>query len=120
MGEGEMISLRGYVVVLICGLVIATYIWLRVFSRRLRAEYAFFWSLFAIVVLVFSAWRGGIDTIASWLGIAYGPALLILFSVAFSIGYLIHLSEKISILRDQNKRLAQEIALLCGEIRKRG
>ncbi len=39
-------------------------------SRRLRERYALLWLLTAVVLLVLSVWRGGLNTIAGWVGVA--------------------------------------------------
>ena len=38
-------------------------------SRRLRERYALLWLATGIVLLVLSAWRGGLNTIAGWVGV---------------------------------------------------
>ena len=37
-------------------------------SRRLRERYALLWVATGIVLVVLSAWRGGLNTIAGWPG----------------------------------------------------
>ena len=50
-------------------------------GRRLKERYALLWLATGLVLLVLSAWRGGLNTIAGWLGVAtYPPAIL--FAVA--------------------------------------
>ena len=45
--------------------------------RRLRERYALLWLLTGIVLTALSAWRGGLNTIARWLGVrGYPPAVL--------------------------------------------
>ncbi len=106
-----MISSRGYIFVAVCGLLLALFIIRKILKRQIREEYAIFWGIFSVVILLFSLWRGGIDILANWLGISYAPALLILFGLIFNIIYLIHLSEVVSKLRAKNNRLTQEFAL---------
>ena len=38
-------------------------------SRRLRERYALLWLATGLVLLVLSAWRGGLNTIAGWVGV---------------------------------------------------
>ena len=53
-------------------------------SRRLRERYALLWLLTGVVLLVLSAWRGGLNTIANWVGVeTYPPAIL--FAVALAL-----------------------------------
>jgi hypothetical protein len=89
-------------------------------SRRLRERYALLWLLTGIVLVVLSAWRGGLNTIAGWLGVkGYPPAVLFAVGLLFVILVLLHYSTVISRLSDQNVILAQRLALLEAEVRRR-
>ncbi|MFL5927327.1 MAG: DUF2304 domain-containing protein [Gaiellaceae bacterium] len=82
-------------------------------SRRLRERYALLWLLTGMVLVVLSAWRGGLNTIAGWLGVrGYPPAVLFAVGLLFVILVLLHYSTVISRLSDQNVILAQRLALL--------
>ena len=81
--------------------------------RRLRERYALLWLLTGIVLVILSAWRGGLNTIAGWLGVrGYPPAVLFAVGLMFVILVLLHYSTVISRLADQNVVLAQKLALL--------
>ena len=87
-------------------------------SRRLRERYALLWLLTGIVLVVLSAWRGGLNTIAAWLGVrGYPPAVLFAVGLMFVILVLLHYSTVISRLSDQNVVLAQRLALLEAKLR---
>ena len=82
-------------------------------SRRLRERYALLWLVTGAVLVVLSAWRGGLNTIATWLGVkGYPPAVLFAVGLLFVILVLLHYSTVISRLADQNVVLAQRLALL--------
>ena len=82
-------------------------------SRRLRERYALLWLLTGLVLLVLSAWRGGLNTIAEWVGVeTYPPAILFAVASFFILAVLLHYSTVISKLSDQNSILAQRISLL--------
>ncbi len=82
-------------------------------TRRLRERYALLWLLTGIVLVVLSAWRGGLNTIAGWFGVrGYPPAVLFAVGLMFVILVLLHYSTVISRLVDQNTVLAQRLALL--------
>lgn len=82
-------------------------------SRRLREQYALLWLVTGVVLVVLSAWRGGLNTIAGWLGVrGYPPAVLFAVGLMFVILVLLHYSTVISRLSDQNVVLAQKLALL--------
>ena len=95
-----------------CGVLLAGYIVRKILKKKLREEYALFWGVFTLAVVVSSFWRGWIDIVAGWVGVDYAPALLWVFGLIFNIVYLIHLSERVSALRERTNRLTQEIALL--------
>jgi len=82
-------------------------------SRRLQERYALLWLATGAVLLVLSAWRGGLNTIASWLGVtSYPPAVLFAVATLFILLVLLHYSTVISRLTDENVDLAQRVALL--------
>jgi hypothetical protein len=86
-------------------------------SRRLRERYALLWLLTGLVLLVLSAWRDGLNTIAGWLGVTgYPPAVLFAVGTFFIIAVLLHYSTVISRLADQNVLLAQRLALLEAQV----
>jgi hypothetical protein len=89
-------------------------------SRRLRERYALLWLLTGVVLVVLSAWRGGLNTIAGWFGVrGYPPAVLFAVGLLFVIAVLLHYSTVISRLSDQNVILAQRLALLESKVRER-
>ena len=65
------------------------------------------------MLVILSAWRGGLTTVAGWFGIAtYPPAILFAVATLFVIAVLLHYSTVLSQLSDHNTLLAQRIALL--------
>jgi hypothetical protein len=82
-------------------------------GRRLKERYALLWIATGVVLLVLSAWRDGLNTIAGWLGVStYPPAILFAAATLFVIILLLHYSTVLSALADQNTLLAQRVALL--------
>jgi hypothetical protein len=82
-------------------------------GRRLKERYALLWLATGGVLLVLSAWRGGLNTIAGWVGIeTYPPAVLFAVATLFVLLVLLHYSTVLSKLTDDNVALAQRIALL--------
>jgi hypothetical protein len=89
-------------------------------SRRLQERYALLWLVTGIVLVVLSVWRGGLNTIAGWLGVrGYPPAVLFAVGLLFVIIVLLHYSTVISRLSDQNVILAQRLALLETNLNER-
>jgi hypothetical protein len=81
-------------------------------SRRLQERYAMLWLLTALVLLVLAVWRSLLSTMADAVGIAYPPSALFVAASFFIILLLLHYSTVISKLSDQNRILAQRLALL--------
>ena len=80
--------------------------------RRLREKYALLWILTAIVLLVLSVWRGAVTSIATTLGVSYGPTVLFAVGALFVLVVLLHYSTVISALTDRTVVLAQKVASL--------
>ena len=88
-------------------------------GRRLKERYALLWLATGVVLLVLSAWRGGLNTIAGWFGISgYPPAILFAAATLFVILVLLHYSTVRSRLTDENVVLAQRLALLDERLRR--
>ena len=82
-------------------------------GRRLKERYALLWLATGVILLVLSAWRGGLNTVAGWLGVTtYPPAVLFAVATLFILLVLLHYSTVISRLTDENVDLAQRVALL--------
>jgi cell division protein FtsB len=82
-------------------------------GRRLKERYALLWLATGLILLVLSAWRGGLNTIAGWVGVeTYPPAVLFAVATLFTLLVLLHYSTVLSKLTDENVELAQRIALL--------
>jgi hypothetical protein len=89
-------------------------------SRRLRERYALLWLVTGVILVVLSAWRDGLNTIAAWFGVrSYPPAVLFAIGLVFVICVLLHYSTVISRLTDQNVVLAQRVALLETKLQER-
>lgn len=87
-------------------------------GRRLKERYALLWLGTGVALLVLSVWRGGLNTIAGWVGVeTYPPAILFAVAVLFGIVVLLHYSTVLSRLTDDNVRLAQEVGLLRQRVR---
>ena len=86
--------------------------------RRLQERYALLWILTGLVILVLALWRGLLGTLSDTVGIAYPPSALFVLAAFFILLVLLHYSTVISKLSDQNRILAQRLALLEHEVDK--
>ena len=87
--------------------------------HKLQERYALLWIVTGIVMLVLAVWRGALYGLAHVTGVAYPPSALYMVAGLFVLVVLLHYSIVLSRLSDQNKTLAQRIALLEERIRER-
>ena len=115
-----MTPLKVSIVATLASLLLILVVFELIRSRRLRERYALLWLATGVVLLVLSAWRGGLNTIARWLGVTgYPPAVLFAVATLFILLVLLDYSTVISKLADQNAILAQRLALLEERLRDR-
>jgi hypothetical protein len=108
--------LRISVAASVAALVLLFVIFELIRSRRLQERYALLWLLTGVVTLVLAAWRDGLGRLSETLGVSYPPSMLFLATGFFVLVLLLHYSTVISRLSDQNRILAQRLALLEGRI----
>ena len=111
-GFGAVDTGRIQVIAVIISVVLIVTIFELIRRGRLRVEYSLVWFAASLTFLYFSIWRGSMDALAHSMGIAYAPALLMLLMLFFGTVLLVHFSIVISRLTGENKRLAQELAIL--------
>jgi hypothetical protein len=80
--------------------------------RRLMERYAILWLLAGLTILVLAFWQGLLTRMSHAVGIYYPPSALFAVAFVFVLAMLVHFSLEISRLSDQNKVLAQRVALL--------
>ena len=108
-----MTPLKVSIVATVASLLLLLVVFELIRSRRLRERYALLWLATGVALLILSAWRGGLNTIAGWVGVTgYPPAVLFAVATLFILAVLLHYSTVISKLADQNVILAQRLALL--------
>jgi hypothetical protein len=101
------------IIATLASLVLLAVVFELIRGRKLKERYALLWILTGVVLLVLSAWRGGLQTIAGWMGVStYPPAILFAVATLFVIIVLLYYSTVLSRLSDQNTLLAQRVALL--------
>ena len=92
------------------------YILYLVRKKKIKEEYSLLWLSSGFVFIVFSIWRHGLEFFAKLIGIAYPPAALFLILLLAIFLILIEFSINISRLKEENKILAQELAMLKREL----
>ena len=86
--------------------------------RRLREEYSLLWLATAVVMLVVGVWRELLYSLAAAVGIHYPPNLLFLLAALFLLFIQLYLSTVITKLTQENKEIAQQVALLRYEVER--
>jgi hypothetical protein len=81
-------------------------------QRKLREQYSLLWLACGGILLTCSLFDQLLLWIARLVGIYYPPAVLLPITIFLGVILGIHFSLMISKLSEQNKNLAQEIALL--------
>ena len=74
-------------------------------------EYAIIWILSTFILILFSFWRNGLQIFAKLLGVVEAPNLVFTGAIFAILIYLLHLSITVSKLQQQNKTLAQKMAM---------
>jgi hypothetical protein len=95
------------VAIVVCGLIFEL-----VRRKHLTERYAILWLLAGLTLLLLALWKGLLTTLSHAAGIYYPPAALFAVGFLFVLVLLVHFSVAISRLSDQNKTLAQRVALL--------
>ena len=86
--------------------------------RRLAEEYSALWIVAALALLVASVRRDLIDRAAIWLGVTYGPSVLLLGLVVVVSAVLLWMSVVLSEQQAQIDHLIEETAILGAELRE--
>ena len=100
------------IIAIVASILFLLYIARLIKRAKLREEYAIVWIVCTTLLVGFSFWRNGFEIISHWLGVYQPPNLIFTGGIFASMVYLLHLSIVVSRLQQQNKTLAQEIALL--------
>lgn len=103
---------RIQIIAILISLLFLAYISYLIIKGKLREEYAITWIICTVVLIVFSFWRNGLEVMSHLFGVYEAPNLVFTSAIFVILIYLLHLSVVNSKLHANNKKLAQEIALL--------
>ena len=81
-------------------------------KKKLMEKYLLIWIFSTVILITLSLWRNFLERLADFLGVYYAPTALFIVLSFCALGLLVHFSIAISKLTEQNKVLAQEVALL--------
>ena len=114
MIEGRLTFVAAVAVLVILGVIIEL-----IRRHRLQERYALLWIATGGVMLVLAVWRDALHQLADLVGVAYPPSALFMVAGLFVFVVLLHYSTVLSKLSEQNKTLAQRLALLEERLRER-
>ncbi|HEY1740305.1 MAG TPA: DUF2304 domain-containing protein [Acidimicrobiia bacterium] len=110
------LSTRAHVMVLVVCFLGAAFLLRLLRRRQLRGKYTLLWILTGIVVLAIASFPSGVDHVAHTLNIYNPPNALFLLAIAFLLLVCIYFSYELSRLEERTRLLAEELAILRGEV----
>ncbi|MCZ7543416.1 MAG: DUF2304 domain-containing protein [Anaerolineae bacterium] len=109
---------RPVIMVLVAALGLFIVVFELVRQRKLKEQYSLLWLATGVALVVLAASRRLLDVVAVAVGIAYPPTALFLLAFGFLLLIVLQFSVVISRLSNENKKLAQEVAILQYELRR--
>lgn len=80
--------------------------------KKLREKYAVLWLIVGVVTLVLAAFPRMLNVVAEFVGVQLPSNLLFAMSILMLLGVCLHLSWEISVVEDETRTLAEEVAIL--------
>lgn len=97
-------------IVVAVGMVLAVLIMLR--SSKLREKYAILWLVVGGLTIVLGIFPGLLDWAAGLVGIRVPANLLFALSIVLLVGVGLHVSRELTVLEEETRTLAEEVAIL--------
>jgi hypothetical protein len=110
------VTLRAHLLVFAATILVFVFIIRLVRARQLRSKYALLWLTIALLMLPLGVFPGLLDTFSDWVGVYYSPTMFLLLADAFLFLVVIQFSWELSRLESRTRMLAEEVALLRGEL----
>ncbi|MBE2267211.1 MAG: DUF2304 domain-containing protein [Anaerolinea sp.] len=86
-------------------------------QKKLREDYSLLWLATGLVLLILSLSRPLLDQLAALIGVVtYPPAALFAVAIFFLLALLLHFSTVLTRITRENKRIAQQMAILQQEL----
>ncbi|RAX17284.1 DUF2304 family protein [Pseudarthrobacter sp. AG30] len=86
--------------------------------KKLREKYAIWWLVVGIATLVLAAFPQLLDYVAQAVGVQLPSNLLFILSILMLLGVCLHLSWEISVVEEETRALAEEVAILRIQIER--
>lgn len=84
--------------------------------KKLREKYAALWLIVGVATLVLAAFPQLLNIVAVLVGVQLPSNLLFAMSILMLLGVCLHLSWEISVVEDETRTLAEEVAILRTQI----
>lgn len=81
-----------------------------------REKYAILWLFVGAVTVILAAFPGLLNIAADFLGVQLPSNLLFILSILMLLGVCLHLSWELSVLEDETRTLAEEVAILRAQV----
>ncbi|MEI3846442.1 MULTISPECIES: DUF2304 domain-containing protein [unclassified Microbacterium] len=107
-----MIVLAGIVLAV---LILFLVMWL-LLTRRIREKYAVLWIVVALAVLILGLFPQLLLWLTAVLGVQIPANLLFAAAIVLLLGVTLHLSWELSQAEDENRRTAEEVAILRAQL----
>lgn len=86
--------------------------------KKLREKYAIWWLVVGVATLVLAAFPQLLVVVAQVLGVQLPSNLLFILSILMLLGVCLHLSWEISVVEEETRALAEEVAILRIQIER--
>jgi tellurite resistance protein TehA-like permease len=106
------IPLRAQVVAIIGCTLLFVFVLELVRRRRLKEEYSIVWMAASFGTALLAAWSGLLIGVTRLVGAYSANSVIFFFGLLFLAATVLHLTVRVSGLMEDNKDLAQELALL--------
>ncbi|WP_186760165.1 DUF2304 domain-containing protein [Arthrobacter alpinus] len=101
---------------LLLALAIVAFVLEMLRRKKLREKYAILWLLIGALTVILAAFPNLLNIASELLGVQLPSNLLFIMSILLLLGVCLHLSWELSILEDETRTLAEEVAILRAQI----
>jgi hypothetical protein len=119
MAMEQQLPFRAQVVAVVGCILLFVFVLELVRRRRLKEEYSILWMAVSLGTAVLAAWGGLLLGITRLVGAYSANSVIFFFGLLFLLAVVLHLTVKVSGLSEQNKDLAQQLALLERRLEER-
>jgi hypothetical protein len=111
-----MIPLRAKIVAVVLAVAIFVFILNMVRRKKLKEEYSVLWVVLSALLVVLAAWSELLVRFTRLVGAQSSNSLIFFFGFVFVLLLLLSFTVRLSRASEENKEMAQRIALLQNEI----